>query len=82
MAPFDYSAAAELYPSKSFYKSRRVRYKRFATAADAVRYAIEEMPAELLHGSLLEVDEQRFDGAQIRGLYSAEAFPLSRAGAS
>ncbi len=82
MSRFDYSATAELFPSRSLHRSSQVRYKRFATAADAVRYAIEDMPPELLRGSQLEVDEQRFDGAQIRGLYNAEAFPLSRGAAA
>ncbi|QDZ11577.1 hypothetical protein [Devosia ginsengisoli] len=79
MIRFDYAAAAELFPSKSPYKSAQVSYRRFATAAEAVRYAIEDMPAPLLRGSLLEVDEQRFDGTQIRSLYDADAFPLVRA---
>ncbi|MDF2799660.1 MAG: hypothetical protein K0R85_2404 [Devosia sp.] len=79
MSNFNYNAAAELYPSKSFYKSRQVRYQRFASAAEALRYAIEEMPAELLRGSLLEVDEQRFEGSDIRDLYYAEDYPLARA---
>ncbi len=78
MTQFDYASAAELFPSKSPYKSGRVSYRRFTTAAEAVRYAIEDMPAPLLRGSLLEVDEQRFDGIQIRGLYDAAAFPLVR----
>lgn len=80
MTRFDYTAAAELFPSKSPYKSGQVSYRRFTTAAEAVRYAIEDMPAPLLRGSLLEVDEQRFDGIQIRGLYDPAAFPLVRAG--
>jgi len=78
MIRFDYAAAAELFPSKSTFKSARVGYRRFTTAAEAVRYAIEEMPAPLLRGSSLEVEEERFDGFQIRGLYDAAAFPLVR----
>lgn len=77
----DYNAAAELYPSKSLFKSRQVRYQRFPSAAEAVRYAIEDMPAELLRGSLLEVGEQRFEGTAIRALYDADAYPLARSGA-
>ncbi|UXN68282.1 hypothetical protein N8A98_13475 [Devosia neptuniae] len=79
MSGFDYSAAAELYPSKGRNESPKARYRRFATAAEAVQYAVEEMPQALLRGSFLEVDEQRFDGAQILDLYSAETYPLVRA---
>lgn len=82
MPPFDYSASAELFPGKMAYKSQKVGYKRFATAAEAVRFAIEDLPEPLLRGSLLEVDEQRFDGAQIRDLYDSGTFPLVRAAAN
>jgi hypothetical protein len=75
---FDYSALAELYPSKSFYKSRTVRYRRFDNAAEALKYAIEEMPAELLRGSMLEVEEERYEGDAIRALYDDPAYPLAR----
>lgn len=78
MSSFDYTATAELYPSKTHNKTRQVRYRRFDTVAEALRYAIEDMPAELLRGALLEVDEQRFEERQIRALYDAEAYPLAR----
>jgi hypothetical protein len=54
-------------------------YKRFARAADAIRYAIEEMPAEFLVGAFLEVNEERFDSAEIRRLYERPDYPLERA---
>jgi len=79
MTDFDYTASAELYPSKSFYKSRQVRYQRFSSAAEAVRYAIEEMPIELLRGSMLEVDEERYEGSAIKDLYDSSSYPLARA---
>jgi len=80
MTDFDYTAAAELYPSKSFYKSRQVKYRRFENAAEALQYAIEDMPKELLRGTLLEVNENRFEGSQLRALYDAPAYPLPRKG--
>ena len=75
---FNYKAAAELYPSKSLFKTRQVKYQRFASAAEALKYAMEEMPAELLRGSLLEVGEERYEGAAIRELYESPAYPLPR----
>ena len=79
---FDYSASADLYPSRVAGGTAKVTYRRFGRAADALKYAIEEMPTKLLRGTLLEVDERRFSGDQIRELYSGEAYPLERLAAS
>lgn len=78
-ANFDYSVAAELFPQRSR-KSRRpvMKYRRFESAAAAIRYAIEELPSELLLGAYLEVDEKRFGGAGIRQLYDSDRYPLAR----
>lgn len=78
MAPFDYSAAAGLYPCKTVRRTSHVRYKRFDSAAEALRFAIEDMPASMLRGSVLEVEEARFDGQQMQRFYEADAYPLPR----
>jgi len=80
MATIDFSASAELFPARSWKaKSLGIRYKRFDEAAEAVRYAIEELPPECLLGTYLEVDEERFDSRGIRRLYESAEFLRSQA---
>lgn len=76
---FDYGSAGELNSNnKRRFGRRPLGYRRFARAADAIRFAIEEMPPQLLVSACLEVDETRFDGAGIRRLYESDAYPNAR----
>jgi hypothetical protein len=77
---FDYGAPAELYPSRIKKGRGRITYKRFDTAAEALRFAIEEIPAPALLGAYLEVNEARFGIEEIRLLYQHPAYPLKRSG--
>jgi hypothetical protein len=79
LTTFDYGTAAELFPTRSRKAVRQpVGYKRFARAADAIRFAIEDLPPALLLGAYLEVDEERFGGDDIRRLYESPRYPLAR----
>jgi hypothetical protein len=75
---FDYNAPAELFPTPSKTRTGNLRYKRFDTAAEALRFAVEEIPAPALMGAYLEVDEARFGTQEIRCLYENAAYPLTR----
>jgi hypothetical protein len=89
MHKFDYASQAELldYSTEAELFSGRLRnsrhqplgYKRFARAADAIRFAIEDLPPQLLTGTYLEVDEVRYESKQIRRLYDSADYPLARA---
>ncbi|MGN6310133.1 MAG: hypothetical protein ACTHNN_11320 [Xanthobacteraceae bacterium] len=77
--PFSYDTAAELFPAAIRKKKRTgFAYRRFNTAAEAVRFAMEDLPADLLNGAYLQVDEARFDQNGIRALYEHGDFPLER----
>jgi len=79
MSSIDFNAQAELFASRRRrYDSGPLGYKRFDSAAEAVRFAIEELPTERLLGTYLEVDEARFDAAAIRRLYASKSYPLKR----
>jgi hypothetical protein len=77
--PFNFNTAAELFPAAIRKKKRAgFAYRRFGTAAEAVQYAMEVLPADSLNGAYLQVEEARFDQNGIRTLYESEAFPLPR----
>jgi hypothetical protein len=76
---FNYQAPAEVFMTRG-YAARKspVTYRRFTTAAEALRFAVEELPAPVLVGAVLEVLEDRFDHQAIRELYSQPRYPLPR----
>jgi hypothetical protein len=78
MSGFDYDAPAELFSARSRNGRRPVGYRRFRTAAEAIQYAVEQMPAEFLDGTVLESGDERSDGSRIRSLYASKDFPLAR----
>lgn len=81
--PFDFNAAADLFPAKSRkFRRQFVSYRRYIRAAEAIRFAIEELPADSLLGTYLEVGEARFDSRAIRELYDSIDYPLVRRAAS
>jgi len=88
MSAFNYDTIAELFPTRNDValfpagtrrlKRRPIGYGRFARAAYAIRFAIEELPTELLSATCLKVEEQLFDADGIRRLYDSEDYPLVR----
>jgi hypothetical protein len=74
---FDYSAPAELLLSKRT-KSSRSKYRRFATAAEAIRHAIEDLPALRSLGAWMQVGDERFNSDAIQRLYDDGDYPLSK----
>jgi hypothetical protein len=76
---FDYDSPAELFMAKRKGGTRQpLGYRRFGTAAEAIRFAVEEFPAVRTLGAWLQVGDQRYDVDGIQQLYESEDFPLKR----
>jgi hypothetical protein len=76
---FNYDTAAELFEVQGRISRRRsCGYRRFDRAAEAIRYAVEDLGPKQLAGAYLEVDEARFDSNAIRRLYDSAQYPLAR----
>ncbi len=73
---FDYDAPAELFLSRN--TKRRQKYRRFATAAEAIRYAVEDLPALRSLGAWLQVGDERFNSDEIERLYESSHYPLRK----
>jgi hypothetical protein len=77
MSKFDYSAPAELFGRKTVGKGG-VFYRRFDTAAAAIRFAIEGLGEPDQKYTILEVDEVRLEREAIHALYASGDYPLTR----
>jgi len=66
---FDYTAAAELFIAKRSGGPRGpLGYRRFASAAEAIRFAVEELPGARMLGAFMQVGDLRFDAAYARSI--------------
>ena len=79
MMKFDYESPAELFMAKRKGGTRQpLGYRRFGTAAEAIRFAVEEFPAVRTLGAWLQVGDERYDVDAIQQLYDSAEFPLKR----
>jgi hypothetical protein len=81
MQNFDFNAPAELFPSRNRKVVSKIKYRRFDKAAEAIRFAVEELPEPLLLGAYIQIDEQRLGHREIRALYESERYPLRKCAA-
>jgi hypothetical protein len=65
-------------PLLNYSKGCRTKYRRFATAAEALRFAVEELRIPKAYGAWLEVGDERFDSTEIQRLYAAGNYPLRK----
>ena len=64
---FDYSSPAELFLARR--RGRHTDYRRFATAAEAIGYAVEDLRSRRSISAWMQVGEDRFNKDDIRRLY-------------
>ena len=76
---FNYAASAELFMPKRKRGARQpLSYRRFATAAEAIRFAVEELPAVRTLGPWMQVGDERFNSDDILRLYESTGDPRRR----
>jgi hypothetical protein len=76
---FDYATPAELFMAKRKGGARQpLGYRRFATAAEAIRFAVEDFPGVRTLGAWMQVGDDRFDSDDIHRLYDSGDYPLKR----
>jgi hypothetical protein len=75
MDAFDYSLEAALFFAKGTkFRQQALEYRLFVRAAEAIRFAIEDLPSSVLRGCSLEVGDDRYVGDAILGLYESADF--------
>jgi hypothetical protein len=74
----DFHARAELYLGSDRQTAAAQGARSFATAAQAIRFAMEEAAPVSLHGASLVVGNATFARDDIEALYRSAAFPLLR----
>lgn len=76
---FDYGLPADLFVGTRKRGARqRLGYRRFATAAEAIRFAVEDFPAVRTLGAWMQIGDDRYDSEAIHRLYESGQYPLLR----
>ena len=84
---FNYAAPARLMSHdddpeqlmrKGWKRVMPLGFGQFARAADALRFAIEELAPELRGGAYLEVGDTTFDSVAMKRLYDDSLYPWPR----
>ena len=78
MTRFNYDIPGELYSRKDKGKGRGIEFRRFPTVAEAIRFAVEELPPLALRDCKIEVAGERLGSNDVRKLYDSNLFPLPK----
>jgi hypothetical protein len=74
----DFQARAELYLGSDWQTASAQGARSFHTAAQAIRFALEEAAPVSLHGARLTIGDTTFSSEQLSWLYRSPDFPLPR----
>lgn len=79
MEHFNFERPADVFVgNKGLRRRGPVKYLRFSSGAEAIRYAIETVSRDLLSATAIETDDGRFSGSAIRALYDQADYPFPR----
>mgnify|MGYP003657173316 CR=1 FL=1 len=78
MTQFDFQAPAALYLGSDWHAAVAQGSRTFRTAAQALRFAIEEAAPVSLKGASLELNGKRHSNEQMIWLYRSPDYPLPR----
>ncbi len=78
MTHHDYLARAELYLGRDWETAAAQGPRGFPTAANALRFALEEAAPVSLRGARLRIGEKMFAGRELISLYRSRHYPLHR----
>ena len=74
----DYMARAELYLGRDWDSATAQGPRTFRTAAQAIRFALEEAAPVSLHGARLHIGDEVFSGNELTWLYRSPDYPFAR----
>lgn len=76
----DYHSPAELFipQHRRGFRRRAISYRRFTSAAEAIRFAVEDFPAVRTLGAWMQVGDRRYNSDEICTLYESAAYPFPK----
>lgn len=78
MTYFNFQAPAELYLGSDWQTAAAQGPRTFRTAAQALRFALEEAAPVSLKGASLHIDGRRYTNIEMGWLYRSPDYPFAR----
>jgi len=72
------SEAGLFFAKNANARQKSLNFRKFARAAEAIRFAVEELAPKIFNSCSLEVNGEHYFGREIRPLYDSSDFPLRR----